>query len=219
LAGILLFDEKMIIISAHQQDTAREVFNRILDIIENYPAVSGRVDAVIRAVGREQIRFKSGRTIKLKARGAGGGGRGYSCDCLLLDEAQIMSMTTWGDILPTMSARPNAQAWLLGTPPKLGDDGDVFGRQRALGIEGREAGRAYLEWSADLNDPIEDPLTWAKANPAYGSRIDHEAIATELASMSVEQFRMERLGIWPESADTPVVTAARGPVYTTDTCG
>jgi phage terminase large subunit-like protein len=209
MAGILLFNEQMIIASAHQQDTAREVFNRILDIIEVYPAVGRRVDGVIRAVGREQIRFKSGQMIKLKARGSGGGGRGFSCDCLLLDEAQILSATTWGDILPTMSARPNPQAWLLGTPPKDGDDGGVFGRQRALGIEGREPGRAYLEWAAEPDDPIEDPATWAKANAAYGTRIEYDAVATELASMNREQFQMERLGIWPESANTPIVTEAR----------
>jgi len=199
LAGVLLFEEQTIIVSAHQQDTAREVFSRILDLIEQFPALERRVESVMRAVNREYVRFTSGQTIRFKARSTGSG-RGFSCDCLLLDEAQILGAAAWSAILPTMSARPNPQAWLLGTPPTENDDGEVFERLRGLGLEGKEPRVAYLEWSADPEAPIDDPDTWASANPAYGARISYEAIATELASMSEEQFRMERLGIWPEHA-------------------
>jgi phage terminase large subunit-like protein len=208
LAGILLFKEETIIVSAHQQDTAREVFNRIIGIIDTYPAVERRVGQVMRALGREYIRFSSGQVIKFKARSKDTT-RGFSCDCLLLDEAQILGAAAWSAILPTMSARPNPQAWLLGTPPTENDDGEVFGRLRTLGIEGREPRIAYLEWAADPDDPFDDPATWAKANPAYGTRIEHEAIATELASMSADQFWLERLGVWHEDVNTAVVSAAR----------
>jgi phage terminase large subunit-like protein len=205
LAGILLFDEQTIIVSAHQQDTAREVFSRILDLIDQFPALERRVESVMRAVNREYIRFTSGQSIRFKARSTGGG-RGFSCDCLLLDEAQILGSAAWSAILPTMSARPNPQAWLLGTPPTENDDGEVFERLRSIGLDGKEHRVAYLEWSADPEAAIDDPETWASANPAYGTRIDHEAIATELASMSEEQFRLERLGMWPEhSRHIPVV--------------
>ena len=208
LAGILLFNEQTIIVSAHQQDTAREVFGRILGILEQYPALESRVESVMRAVNREYIRFKTGQSIRFKARSTGSG-RGFSCDCLLLDEAQILSPSAWSAILPTMSARPNPQAWLLGTPPTENDDGEVFERMRAIGLEGKEHRVAYLEWSADREDPIDDPETWAKANAAYGTRISHEAVATELASMSEEQFRLERLGIWNEmGSHVPVISAA-----------
>lgn len=209
LAGVLLFDEQTIIVSAHQQDTAREVFSRILDLIEGYPALERRVESVMKAVNREYIRFKSGQTIRFKARSSGGG-RGFSCDCLLLDEAQILGAAAWSAILPTMSARPNPQAWLLGTPPTENDDGAVFERLRKIGLDGKEQRIAYLEWSAGPDDSIEDPQTWARANPAYGTRITFEAIATELASMSPEQFRLERLGIWPDGgAHVPVVKPAQ----------
>ena len=209
LAGVLLFNEQTIIVSAHQQDTAREVFSRILDLIESHPSLEKRVDSVMRAVNREYVKFKSGQSIRFKARSTGGG-RGFSCDCLLLDEAQILNAAAWSAILPTMSARPNPQAWLLGTPPTEHDDGEVFERLRSIGLEGKEQRIAYLEWSADGDDDITDPATWAKANPAYGSRIDHEAVATELASMSPEQFKMERLGIWAsEARHVPVVKPAR----------
>ena len=206
LAGVLLFAEQTIIVSAHQKDTAREVFNRILDLVDAYPSLQRRVDQVMKAANREFIRFSSGQIIRFKARSAGAG-RGFSCDCLLLDEAQILNAAAWSAILPTMSARPNPQAWLLGTPPTESDDGEVFERMRTLGMEGTEPRIAYLEWSADRDDPIDQPETWAKANPAFGTRISHDAVANELVSMSDEQFVKERLGIWDEVArHKPLVT-------------
>lgn len=208
LAGILLFDEQTIIISAHQTDTAREVFGRMMDLIDAYPALSRRVSAVMKAINRESITFSSGQTIKFKARSAGGG-RGFSCDCLLLDEAQILGAAAWSAILPTMSARPNPQAWLLGTPPTPVDDGEVFERIRQSGLEGKESRLAYLEWSADATDQLDDPETWAKANPSYGSRISFDAVASERATMSDDQFKMERLGMWADSSSGSVVSADR----------
>jgi len=199
LAGILAFDEKTIIVSAHQQDTAREVFTRIVDIIEANPSLAARVTNVIGALNREQIRFGDGQQIRFKARSTGGG-RGFSCDCLLLDEAQILSASAWSAILPTMSARPNPQVWLLGTPPTAQDDGDVFGRFRTAGLDGRQSRLAYLEWSADDQDNLDDEETWRKANPSYGTRISYDAIAGERATMTDEQFAMERLGMWSTDA-------------------
>ncbi len=204
LAGILLFDEQLIICSAHQQDTAREVFNRLVDILEDNPTLHARVDSYGKALNREYIRFKSGQVIRFKARSAGGG-RGFSADCLLLDEAQILSAAAWSAILPTMSARPNPQVWLMGTPPTPDDDGEVFARLRGAGILGKDSRLAYLEWSAEPEDNLDDPATWAKANPAFGTRIGHEAIESERSSMSDDQFAMERLGMWSGVAHHRVI--------------
>lgn len=195
LAGILLFGEELIIVSAHQQDTAREVFGRLVDILEQNPRLDERVETYGKALNREYIRFKTGQTIRFKARSAGGG-RGFSCDCLLLDEAQILGAPAWAAILPTMSARPNPQVWLFGTPPTPQDDGEVFTRLREAGIEGKSSRLAYLEWSAEPEDDFDAEATWAKANPSFGTRIGHDAIMGERLAMSDEQFAMERLGIW-----------------------
>ena len=209
LAGLLLFDEQIIIVSAHRQDTARETFYRLVQIIDDNRDLRERVDFIARSEMREFIRMKSGQEIRFKARSASSG-RGFSCDCLLLDEAQILGSAAWSAILPTMSARPNPQVWLFGTPPTENDDGEVFERLRGLGLEAKESRIAYLEWSAARDDPLDDPMTWAKANPAYGTRIDYEAVAAERASMSDEQFAKERLGIWDEVArHKPLVSVAQ----------
>jgi len=197
LAGLLLFDEQIIIVSAHRQDTAREVFFRLVQIIEDNPALENRVDFIARSEMREFIRMKTGQEVRFKARSSGSG-RGFSCDCLLLDEAQILNAAAWSAILPTMSARPNPQVWLLGTPPTPHDDGEVFTRLRHAGVEGKDSRLAWIEWSAEPTDDFDDPETWAKANPAYGVRIDYEAIAAERAVMTDDQFARERLGIWDD---------------------
>lgn len=208
LAGLLLFGEKIIIVSAHRQDTARETFSRLVQIIEDNPGLEERVDFIARSEMREFIRLKTGQEVRFKAR-SNGSGRGFSCDCLMLDEAQILGAGAWSAILPTMSARPNPQVWLLGTPPTENDDGEVFTRIRDAGIEGKASQIAYLEWSAERGDPVSDPQVWAKANPAYGTRIGYEAVEAEYESMSEDQFRMERLGMWADDANGSVVTAAQ----------
>src|SRR5690606_28097020 len=114
---------------------------------------------------REFIRMNTGQEVRVKARSSGSG-RGFRCDCLVLDEAQILNAAAWSAILPTMSARPNPQVWLLGTPPTPDDDGEVFTRLRQAGLEGRDSRLAWVEWSAEPTDDFDDPATWAKANPA-----------------------------------------------------
>ena len=204
LAGVLLFGEQSIICSAHQTDTAREVFQRLLDVIDNNPSVSRRVDSVMKALNREYIRFKGGQTIRIKARSVSGS-RGFSSDCILLDEAQILGRPQWSSILPTMSARENPQAWLVGTPPTPQDDGDVFAglREQALQRTGRRL--AYVEWSADEHDDLDDVDAWVRANPAYGKRISRDAIEAERSAMSDEQFALERLGMWTASSMVRVI--------------
>lgn len=213
LAGVLLFGEKMIIISSYETDTAREVWKRLLDVIEDNPTLEARVTGRMDAINREFVSFGKGadkQTIKLKARRASGS-RGFSADCLLLDEGQILGKAAWGSIVPTMSARTNEtsggpQLWLFGTPPTVGDDPFAFSRVRESAIA-KKARHCWLEWAADPADDMDDEAVWAKANPAYGARITREAVADDRSSLDDEQFAMERLGIW----DTRAATAVFGP--------
>lgn len=201
LAGALLFGEKMIIISAHETDTAREIWKRLLDVIEANPTLEKRLTGRMDAINREYVTFGKGaerQTIKLKARRSSGS-RGFSADCLLLDEAQILGKQAWGSIVPTMSAMPNPQMWLFGTPPTAEDDPFAFSRVRDSATA-KKARHCWLEWSAGPDDDVDDPETWAKANPAYGVRISYEACADDRAAMDDEQFARERLGMWQGSA-------------------
>jgi hypothetical protein len=212
LAGALLFGEKLIVISAHQADTARETFAKFMEQIEANGSLESRLyggsirTGVMNAINREHIKFANGAVIKFKAR-TGAGGRGFSSDCLFLDEAQRLSGAAWASINSTMSARENPQAWLMGTPPTPEDDGEVFTRVRAKALSGKSTSLAYLEWSAE---PTDDPAldeTRAKANPAWYTRINHEVVNGEYDTYSSEQFALERLGIWSTENIARVVDA------------
>ena len=209
LAGILLFGEKMIIISAHETDTAREVWKRLIDVVESNPTLEARVTGRMDAINREYLAFGEGmdrQTIKLKARRSSGA-RGFSADCLLLDEAQILGKAQWGSIVPTMSARENPQMWLFGTPPTEDDDPFAFSRVRESALSSK-ARHCWLEWSAAPGDDLDAVETWAKANPSFGVRITEEACADDRAAMDDQQFARERLGMWDEEIGLEVISAS-----------
>jgi hypothetical protein len=206
LAGALLFGERKIVVSAHAQDTARETFAKFIEQIDESPALAERVDKVMNALNREFIKFRNGAVVQFKARTVSGS-RGFSSDCLLLDEAQILGMPAWVSINSTMSARPNPQIWLMGTPPTPEDNGVVFTSIRDAAISGRSKTLAWLEWSAD---PTDDPAldeTRAKANPAWHTRINHEIVQGEFETYPPDRFSLDRLGIWSSDLRTHVMPA------------
>lgn len=210
LAGALLFGEKKIVVSAHQQDTARESFSKLMEIIESdgNEALRTRLDprfgrgGVMNALNREAVRFSNGATIQFKAR-SGAAGKGFSSDCLLLDEAQILGSRAWTSINSTMSAMRNPQVWLLGTPPQEEDDSYTFEMVRSAAVDGKSTAAAWCEWSADKDADDYDPATeftrWS-ANPAWNTRINPEVVQGEFETYSVDRFAQDRLGIW-SSAD------------------
>lgn len=201
LAGLLLFGEKTIIHSAHEQKTARVGFERILSYFENYDDLRKKVRSTMSAIGREHIKLRSGAELHFPARSKGAI-RGFSIDCLILDEGQILGDPAWDAIKPTISARPNVQTWVLGTPPTPLDDGAVFTRMRQRGLEGKDHRLCWCEWSTAPGADPDDRLAWATANPALGLRITEDAIADERNEMSEAGFVRERLGVWDDLSKT-----------------
>lgn len=209
-----MFGEKKIIVSAHQQGTARETFNKFVDLIEAQPSLEARLrggsvkSGIINALNRETIKFSNGAVIEFKAR-QGNTGRGFSSDLLFLDEAQILSRRAWATINSTMSARPNPQIWLLGTPPTPDDDGEVFGSIRKSAIDKSATSLAWCEWAASPDDDPALEATREKANPAWYTRINHEVVQGEFETYSPDQFALERLGIWPSTGTASRLISAQ----------
>lgn len=208
LAGLfLLDDERLIIHSAHQFDTSLEAFGRLLNLIEGCPDLDRQVKRVSRSHGEEGITLKDGSRVRFRTR-TKGGGRGFTCDCLILDEAMILPESMHGALLPTLSARPNPQVWYTGSAVDqvVHEHGRVFARVRERGIAGGDPALAYFEWSLDYDTPgdvpdavVEDVGAWADANPGLGIRIGAEHVGHEQRSMDPRTFAVERLGVgdWP----------------------
>lgn len=199
LAGMLLFDEKLIVHSAHEYKTAADGFRRIWDYFENYDDLRKKIRRFGTATSREFITLKGGNTLKFFAR-TKGSGRGFSADRLILDEAQELSDDSWAAMLPTVSARPNPQVILTGTPPAPNMNGEVFTRFRANGLAGTAKRFTWLEWSCDNDVDLDDPTNWATANPELNYRIAEEKILDERSSMDDDTFGRERLGMWESTS-------------------
>jgi hypothetical protein len=203
LAGVLLFGEKVIACSAHEARTTRLSFERVLCYFDGYDDLRQRVKSVQRWVGREQIKFTDGSLIVFPARSRGAL-RGYSCDALILDEAQYVTSAQYEAILPTLSARPNTQTWMLGTVPTHVGDGEVLGRIRAAALSDNPGRLTYLEWSAEPGCDLDDRQAWADANPALGHRISLASIEQERRELSPGGFARERLALFPTDRTTSV---------------
>lgn len=206
LAALFVWQERVIIHSAHEFRTAKEAFLRLVGLINRNRQLKARVKQVILSKGEEGIELKDGRKIRFTTR-TGGGGRGLSGDRVILDEAYNLSDDHMAALLPTLQARENPQViYTTSAPDKDLAPCDVISavRQRALG--GDHDRLAYFEWLADPHtdwcptdcdehDDPEDPATWAKANPGFGIRLSEEKTRGQFRALSPRAFAREVLGV------------------------
>lgn len=229
LAGIFAWGERLILHSAHEFQTATEAMLRMEDLLAADPSISAQVKSVSRSHGSEGFIFKTGQRLRYRTR-TKGGGRGFTGDTLILDEAMILADQFIAALLPTLSGRSvegRPQVWYTGSAVDqyVHEHGLVFARLRARALRGNDPSLAFFEWSAAppfdeegrhvtpdhpmVADLLADVRAWARANPAFGSRISEEHIANELRSMDDRIFAVERLGIgdWPDfeaASESPI---------------
>lgn len=196
LAGLFLFNEQLILHSAHEFKTAQEAFRRILQLVENTDDLRKRVHRIRTSHGEEGIELLSGARLRFVARSTGSG-RGFSGDCVILDEAFKLPAEALGALLPTLSARPNPQLWYTSSAGH--SDSEVLRAVRDRGTSGG-GGLCYLEWSADPSADPDSESSWVAANPALGIRITRDHVQLERDAMPEGEFLRERLGIWDDPA-------------------
>lgn len=208
LAGLFIFGENLIVHSAHQFDTSMEHMRRILQLMESTPDLEREIKSVQKANGKEGIELKSGQRLRFRTR-TRGGGRGFTGDCLVLDEAMYLTSEQIGALVPTISAVPNPQIWVTGS---AGDQESThFGSMRHRAMNGAdEPSLFWAEWSIDActdfctydctdHDKPDTVESYAKANPGLGIRITVDHVEMERRSMEADTFAQERLGVgdWP----------------------
>lgn len=217
LAGLFILGDELIIHSAHQWDTSLEAFGRLTALIEGTPDLlrrvkrrNGRTVGISGTHGQEGITLQDNRRIRFRTRSkSGGGGRGFTCDRLIFDEAMHLAEATHAAILPTLQAVENPQVWYTGSAVDQEDmpDGVVFARLRDNGHR-RAPEVAWFEWSAEAENPemvtpemAADPEVWAASNPAYGVRVTGEKCGYMHRSLSPRKFAVEILNVgdWPRT--------------------
>lgn len=209
LAGLFIFGERLIVHSAHLADTALEAFRRLDDVVDANEFLSREVKHVWRANGKETIELHTGQRIRFRTR-TKGGGRGFSGDCVIFDEAMEFPETSQQAILPIVSARPDPQLWYTGSAVDqlVHEHGRVLTGLRDRAQRGGDPSLAFFEWSLAYDSPDDvpeatasDPEAWAAVNPAFGRRITSSYVANERRSFhnNPRAFAVERLGVgdWP----------------------
>jgi phage terminase large subunit-like protein len=204
LAGIELFGERLIMHTAHELKTAEEARLRMEQICEASPDLDAQVKRVVRTNGKEAIEFRNGARIKYLARSKGSG-RGFSGDCIVMDEAMFLTTGSMAALLPTLTTSPNPQVWYMGSAGL--EESTQLAELRRRATEGGDPSLAYFEWSVADGTDLDERDGWYQANPALGIRISEEYVAAERAALSDEDFGRERLGLWVVNRTNVVIAA------------
>lgn len=182
--------------TAHRTRTSDETFQK-MRTMALHPRVKPHILGNPRqANGQQQILFTNGSRILFGAREQGFG-RGFDkVDVLVLDEAQILTEAAMSDMVPATNAAPNGLVFLMGTPPRPKDPGEVFTNRRGDALAG-DKDTVFVEFSADEGARIIDWAQLAKANPSFPHRTSKTAILRMQKLLgSDEGFKREAYGIW-----------------------
>lgn len=205
LFGLVVGKEELILHSAHLFPTSLEAYRRIRRLFEETPDLKRLVKKFNDGNDNRGIEMRNGCRLKFVARSKGGG-RGMSGDVVILDEAFALTEDQLEALMPTMSARPNPQIWYTSSPPLDAVTGAPLFNLKAR-AEAGAPGLAWFDWSTEPGADIDDEAVWAAANPAYGIRISRDFVEKERQALTAEGFSRERLGMWPETVGTAVISS------------
>ena len=194
-----IFPNLTVIWTAHRTRTHNETFKKMQSMTSK-PKIAPYIENVRAANGEQEITFKNGSRILFGARESGFG-RGFDkVDILVLDEAQILTEDAMSDMVPATNAAPNGLVFMMGTPPRPKDPGEVFTNVRKAALQG-DPDTLYVEFSADEGSSLEDRKQLAKANPSYPHRTSEAAIQRMRKLLgSEDSFKREAYGIWDDDA-------------------
>ena len=200
LAHLIKWDSKNIIIASSNRSMALDTFRQVAHVFENSDNLMQLVKQIRYANGTESIEMKDGRRLDVVA-ATRDGARGRTADALFLDEIREWSEDGYRAAMPVTRARPNAHTFLTSNA------GDAFStvlndlRERALDNPPKSFG--FYEYSAPQYCKIDDPKSWAMANPALGYFVTKEALEEAVATSPIENTRTELLCQWIDSLSSP----------------
>lgn len=201
--------------TAHEFPTSIEHQMRLEAFIQDAPGLHAKVKergGYVHANGQESIRLKDGTRIVFRAR-TKGGGRGYSGDLLVWDEAMVIPDVVVGAQKPMLRASGGCfghKTIYAGSAvdQEVHVHGITFARIREKGLE-KSQRVSWHEWSAPYDHPSElnDELLhnrdlWLQANPSMAEGlIEPETMADEIEVMPVRTAAVELFGVgdWPRT--------------------
>ncbi len=202
-----------VIWTAHRFKTARETFDSMKGMARGDKCWP-HVERISDSHGDEGIFLRNGSRILFGARENGFGLGFTGVGVLILDEAQRVTEKAMDDLIPTMNTVANPLLFMMGTPPRPTDPGEVFTMLRQDALDSVNSGWSeednpsvhgvstelslFIEISADRDADLDDRAQVRKANPSYLVRTSERAIRRMRKALSDDAFRREALGIWPK---------------------
>lgn len=206
-AAEMLFYDGTVIYTSQLQKTSTETFEEMAQLMDTKALRKFLAPNGIRtALGREEIRLKSGARMKFLAR-TRNGGNGQHGSLLIFDESQYLEPQSQGSFLGAISAcrtRRGPQTIYNGNTPEDNDYGLVFERIRSDALSGCTTRTAWTEWSCGCTSELPDTSdreVWKRVNPSWGILVHPDTVEAEFESLEPEQFAHQRLGWFKKRKD------------------
>lgn len=195
---------KRVAIVAQDERSARRLLHTATRMVELSPELSARA-----RVYRDRI-VVPGTDAELTALPAEAHRvEGSDLDLAILDEIGFMPRDTFEAATLSVGKVEGGRVLAIGTPSpsKFRDTSPLWDLVTSGRANPADTTMRLVEYSAPANLPIDDPKTWAIANPAYGDWLTEKSISAQLPPKVREsEFRRARLGQWTESTSDPAVT-------------
>ena len=213
----LIEDCEKICHTAHRTTTSHDAFNRLFALLKKagYEEHSKKKKEMpeksfyaSKQYGLEHIEISGGGIIDFRTR-TDNGGLGEGFDLLVIDEAQEYTSKQESALQYTVTASPNPQVIMVGTPPTVISKGDVFGKLHTAVWNGDvDPSVGWAEWSIEeQTDDIKNESLWYEYNPSLGTILTVRNIRQELGT-GVVDFNIQRLGLWLKYTQKSEVSAA-----------
>ena len=177
--------------TAHRTTTSRSAWERLKELLDD--ANIEHKDSG--ALGQEVIRVKStGGVVHFRTRTSKGGlGEGF--DLMIIDEGQEYTSDQESSLKYVVSASPDPQTMLMGTPPTTESSGTVFMKMRETILSKGIENTGWAEWSVEEVHRQDDVDAWYQCNPSLGAFLTERAIKQEIGTDELD-FNIQRLGYW-----------------------
>lgn len=201
--------------TAHRMSTVLESFQDFQVAIATSPTLSRRVKKICIDDSDQHILLHNGAKMAFRTR-TGDVGRGLGGKRVVMDEALVLSAGLMGSLMPTLSARPNAQLNYGSSAGKTTSAhlANLVRRGRAgndptlIWVEycapgswenpPCDKGRKCLHYVGTPGCALDDERLWPYANHTVGNRITYAYVRAERRTLAVAEFGRERMG-WHET--------------------
>jgi len=195
LTGMMLWDEKLQLATAHKLTTSSEIFYKVLQIIEDNPKLTALFEKKFESKGSQEIRLNGARYL---IRAGNSASRGIAAPSTIhIDEAREFDgesgQELWASMRYTQMSSPNPQAWLYSNAGHAQSELLIKMRERGLAAaSGAPDNIGWFEWSAESGAAIDDIEAWRHSNPSLGYTVNIENIREALSDRE-DIFRTEVL--------------------------